>query len=204
MMDPFQRQDELRGIQPAQKISGTVIGLFKADGREFVTKPVDELPLTFEGIPGDVHAGHTRRSGAREPWYPRGTEMRNERQLSILSAKEMRTIARRLDLRELKSEWIGGNLLVDGIEALTMLPPRTLLFFKDGVTIKIDGDNAPCRDAGRSIARHVGDRPDIDLAFPQQAKHLRGLVGWVEKEGTISAGERFEARIPEQRIYRAG
>jgi len=202
-MDPFQKHDDMCDIQPAQKIGGTIAGLFQADGCDFVTKPVDELPLTFEGIPGDVHAGHTRKSGAREPWYPRGTEMRNERQLSILSVEEMRTIARRLDLPEMKTEWIGGNLLVEGIEALTMLPPRTMLFFECGVTIKIDGDNAPCRDAGRSIARHVGNRPDIDMAFAQQAQHLRGLVGWVEKEGTISTGDRFEVRIPEHWIYRA-
>ena len=85
-----------------------------------------------------------------------------------------------------------------------MLPPRTLLFFEGGVTIKIDGDNAPCRASGRSIAQHVGGRPDIDLAFAQQAQRLRGLVGWVEKEGAIKTGERFEARIPEQWIYRSG
>lgn len=204
MLDPFARKEEASDISPAQKITGTVAGLYKAEGRDFVTAPVDELPLTIEGIPGDYHAGHTRKSGAREPWYPRGTQMRNERQLSLLSVDEMRIVARRLDLPELKAEWIGGNLLVDGIEAFTMLPPRTMLFFEGGVTIKIDGDNAPCRSAGRSIAQHVGDRPDIELAFAQQAQRLRGLVGWVEKEGTISNGERFEARIPEQWIYRAG
>ena len=203
MQDPFARGDDLPAIQPAQKINGTITGLYKADGSDYVTKAVDELPLTFDGIPGDYHAGPTRRSGAREPWYPRGTEMRNERQLSILSPQELRIVAKRLDIPELKPEWIGGNLLLDGIEAFTMLPPRTLLFFENGVTIKIDGDNGPCRDSGRSIAQHVGDRPDIELAFPQQAQHLRGLVGWIEKEGTVSVGEKFEARIPPQWIYKA-
>jgi len=203
MQDPFARADDMPAIYPAQKISGTIAGLYRADGRDFVTKPVDELPLTFDGIPGDFHAGPTRRSGGREPWYPRGTEMRNERQLSILSPKELRIIAKRLDISELKPEWIGGNLLLDGIDALTMLPPRTMLFFKNGATIKIDGDNGPCRVSGRSIAQHIGDRPDIELAFAQQAQHLRGLVGWIEKEGTISVGESFEARIPPQWTYRA-
>ena len=96
MLDPFARQEETFEIQPAQKIGGAIAGLYKAVGRDFVTSAVDELPLVFEGIPGDVHAGHTRKSGAREPWYPRGTEMRNERQLSILSVEEMRLVARRL------------------------------------------------------------------------------------------------------------
>lgn len=201
MLDPFTRMDDEPAIQPARKVRGTVAGLFKADGRDFVTRQVEALPLTFEGIPGDVHAGHTRKSGSREPWYPRATEMRNERQLSILSPEELRSIASRLGLPELRAEWIGGNMLLEGIDALTMLPPRTLLFFEGGVTIKVDGDNAPCRAAGRSIASHFPDRNDIELAFSQQAQHLRGLVGWVEKEGTISSGESFEARIPPHWIY---
>ncbi|MDD9909143.1 MAG: molybdenum cofactor sulfurase [Ahrensia sp.] len=203
MIDPFQRREELPDIFPAQKLTGTIKGLYRAEGDNFVTMPIETLDVTFEGIPGDVHAGTTRRSGGREPWYPRGTPMRNERQISILSPKELAVIANRLDIRELKPEWIGGNLLLDGIDAMTMLPPRTLLFFENGVTIKIDGDNAPCRLSGRSIADHVGNRPDIEIAFPQQAQHLRGLVGWVEKEGSIAVGERFEARIPPQWIYRS-
>jgi len=35
------------------------------------------------------------------------------------------------------------------------------------------------------------------------AKRLRGLVAWVEKPGTVKAGERVTARLPEQWIYRA-
>ena len=38
------------------------------------------------------------------------------------------------------------------------VPVSTLLFFKGGVTLKIDGQNAPCRLAGRSVAV-LGDLP---------------------------------------------
>ena len=72
-------------IMPSRKRSGVVDGLFSALGKEFVTAPVDELELTYEGIRGDLHSGITRKSGSREPWYTRGTEMRNERQVTILS-----------------------------------------------------------------------------------------------------------------------
>jgi len=201
MNDPFASRVEHVAIEPVHKIQGVVAGLFKAAGADFATSPVEELPLTFDGIPGDYHAGPTRKSGSREPWYPRGTLMRNERQLSILAPGELRTIAARLEIPELKSEWIGGNLLLDGIENLSMLPARTLLFFDGGVTIKIDGDNAPCRYAGRRIAAQFEGREDLELGFPKHAKRLRGLVGWVEKEGTIKMGEKFQARIPEQWIY---
>lgn len=202
MSDPFaSRRDEVF-THPAQKVRGSVTGLFKAQGKGFTTSAVDQMPLTFAGIPGDVHAGHTRRSGAREPWYQRGTEMRNERQLSILAADEMRAVARRLDIPELKPQWIGGNLVLDGIENLTRLPPRTVLIFDGGATIRIDGDNLPCRDSGRAIAAQFEGRGELEFEFPKQAREMRGLVGWVEKEGTISIGEGFEARIPAQWIYK--
>jgi len=202
MSDPFTSHREDIVTYPAQKLRGSVAGLFKAEGSSFVTTAVDELALTFEGIPGDVHAGYSRRSGAREPWYQRGTEMRNERQLSILAPDELRVAARRMDIPELKPEWIGGNMLLDGIDNLTRLPPRTGLFFDGGVTIRIDGDNLPCRDSGRSIVAQFENRDDIEFEFPKQSRDLRGLVGWVEKEGVIASGEGFEARIPPQWIYK--
>lgn len=161
------------------------------------------LDLSFDGIPGDAHAGQTRNSGSREPWYPKGTEIRNERQLSILAPDELRLVARRLNIPEIKPEWIGGNLVLEGVENLTRLPPRTLIFFEGGTTIKIDGDNKPCRVSGRSIASYFENREDIEFEFSKQAANLRGLVGWVEKPGTIRPGEGFEARIPPQWIYQA-
>ena len=203
MLDPFASHREDLVTHPAQKVRGEIKGLFKAEGSDFQTVAVDSLPLSFEGIPGDVHAGYTRRSGAREPWYERGTEMRNERQLSLLSEEELRVVARRMEIPELKSEWIGGNILIGGIANLTKLPPRTILMFEGGATIRIDGDNLPCKVAGRSIAAQFDGREELELEFPKQSKDLRGLVAWVEKEGTIQVGESFEARIPPQWIYQA-
>ena len=201
MSDPFASHVEEITILPAQKLRGTVAGVFKAGGTNFVSTAVEELQLGFEGVVGDFHAGHSRKSGAREPWYPRDTEIRNERQLSLIAPDEMSVIAQRLDIPEIKPEWIGANLLLEGIGNLTMLPPRTLLFFDGGVTIKIDGDNAPCRLAGRSIANQIEGREDIEMGFPKLGQHLRGLVGWVEKPGVIANGEGFEARLPPQWIY---
>ena len=39
--------------------------------------------------------------------------------------------------------------------------------------------------------------------FPKVAKRLRGLVAWVEKPGTITAGEAVSVRVPEQWVYRS-
>src|SRR5690606_17284334 len=142
----------------------------------------DALALDFRGIAGDIHAGHTRRSGGREPWYPRGTEMRNERQLSIVAPDELALIARDMGIPEIRPEWIGANMLLEGLPHLSMLPCGTKLFFKGGVTLKIDGQNVPCRIAGQRVARHAR-MPDEDagsLLFPKVARRLRGLVAWVE------------------------
>lgn len=185
----------------ARKLQARVAGLYRATAGDFVTAPAGELDLDFDGIVEDFHAGSTRRTGGREPWYPRGTEIRNERQLSILSFAELAEIAATLDVPEVKPEWIGGNLVLDGIERLTWLPPRTLLFFEGGVTLKIDGDNGPCRLSGRSIAANYEGRADIDLGFVKAGRHRRGLVAWVEKPGRITLGEAVEARLPEQWIY---
>jgi hypothetical protein len=204
MADQIELFEAPERIVPARKLAGAVVGTFAALGRGFQTEPVDRLAVDFDGIEGDVHHGATRRSGGREPWYPRGTEIRNERQLTLVAPDELAEIARLMDLPEVRPEWVGANLLIEGLPRFSMLPPRTLLFFEHGVTLKIDGQNAPCSLAGRSIADNAGleDRKAVGLVFPKVAKRLRGLVAWVEKPGTITVGEKISVRLPEQWIYR--
>ncbi len=190
---------------PAKKLLATVEAVLTAAGGDFVSRAVDALDLGFDGISGDFHAGMTRRSGGREPWYPRSTEMRNERQLSIVAADELGRIAAGMGIPRILPEWIGANLVLGGVPRLSMLPAGTMLFFAGGVTLKVDGQNAPCRLAGRSVARHAG-MDDVEagaLLFPKHGRRLRGLVAWVEKPGRIARGEQVSVRIPEQWIYRA-
>ena len=121
-----------------------------------------------------------------------------------MAPDELAEIARRMDIREVRPEWVGANLLISGVPQLSMLPAGTLLFFRGGVTIKVDSQNGPCRIAGRAVAENAG-MPDHDagsLLFPKMARRLRGLVGWVEKPGEIGRGEQVSVRIPEQWIYR--
>ncbi len=76
--------------------------------------------------------------------------------------------------------------------------------FEGGVTLKVDGQNAPCKIAGRSITSHAGtpDETTTALDFVRVSKRSRGIVAWVEKPGIIRAGEKVDIRIPEQWIYR--
>lgn len=190
-------------LVPARKLVGTVVEVLQtADREDFQTQSCGELELTFEGIPGERHCGHTRLSGGREPWYPRGTEMVNERQISILSTEELTLIAKGMQIETLEPGWIGGNVILQGLPHLSMLPPRTRLAFDGGAVIRVDGQNAPCRIAGRAIAAHAPGRDGLDLLFPKVARRLRGLVGFVEKPGVVRAGEGVTAQIPEHWLYR--
>jgi hypothetical protein len=203
MLDLFTRDVSEIDIRPVKKLTARVAGLFHAPSDDFVTRPAEALELTFDGIAGDFHEGQTRRTGSREPWYKSGTKIRNERQLSIVAPDELALVSEKMGLSEIKPEWIGANLLIDGIPHLSMLPAGAMLFFKGGVTLKVDGQNHPCRLAGRSIGENSGsdDVLNVALQFPKAAKRLRGLVAWVEKPGRIEAGEEISVRIPEQWIY---
>lgn len=175
-------------------LAAMVRGVYLVPDGQVASEAVPTLTLTFAGVEGDRHAGLTRPSGSREPWYLRGLTMRNERQVSILSVEEMDEVAAGLGIPVLPAEWIGGNLLLGGLPNLTQLPPRSILMFPSGAAIRIDGDNGPCRISGRSIAAQTG-QPEHEFAFVKAAEGRRGLVGWVEREGTVSTGDAVKIRV---------
>jgi hypothetical protein len=168
---------------------------------DHISDEVDTLTLEFGGIPGDRHFGHTRKSGSREPWYPRGTEIRSGREVTVVSVEELAEIAGRMGLENLPAGWIGANLVVEGVPNLTFLPPGTRLFLEGGGVLVVEAVNNPCRIAGKVIAREAG-RDDLELMFPKVAMGLRGVVASVERAATVRAGTAVEVRVPEQRVYR--
>lgn len=200
---PFQTLDDELDITAASKLQGMVAGVYSADGESFETAGRDRLELDFQGIAGDLHRGYERQSGAREPWYRRDTTIRNDRQISMVSPVELAIVARSMEIEEIRPQWIGANLLIEGVPRLSMLPPGTLMMFAGGACIRIAGYNAPCRISGTMVAKRarMTDQQAGALAFPKAAKRLRGLVGWVEKPGVIEQGEAVSVRIPEQWIY---
>ena len=188
---------ELAAVTLTARVEGTYV----VEGRAVASTARDALILSYAGISGDRHEGLVRPSGAREPWYPRGTPMRNERQVSILGREELAEIATTLGIDRLDPTWIGANLVLSGIPRLTRLPPRTLLLFPSGATIRIDGDNGPCRKSGAAIAANFDGRADIEFGFVKAAKYKRGILGWVEREGEIRSGDVATIRIWEQVLY---
>lgn len=190
------------GIVRGGRFDSRVALCLLADGDDLVSRLVDMLALDFAGVAGDRHAGRTRRSTSREPWYPRGTEIRNDRQLTIVSSAELAEVARLMELPVIEAGWIGANLVFDDIPALTALPAGTKLLFEGGATLNVEAPNGPCRIAGASIARHFPDRSGLDLLFPKLARGKRGLVASVEKPGMVRQGEAVKVMVPDQRLYR--
>ncbi len=159
----------------------------------------DKLMLRFGGIEGDCHAGLTRKSDSRMlKQFKRGTEVKNARQVSILSKEELTEIAARMAIPEVKPEWVGANLVTSGIPNLTLLPPSTRLQFPSGATLVVDLENLPCRYPADVIDKHY---PEPKMGFVKAAQVKRGVVGWVEAEGEVRVGDHIVIWLPPQRIY---
>jgi len=160
---------------------------------------VGEIRLLFSGIEGDCHGGFNRKSDSRMlKQFKRGTEVRNVRQVSILSVEELADIATIMKIPAVKPEWVGANLVTAGIPDLSLLPPSSRLQFPSGATIAIDMENFPCRYPADIIEKH---HPEQAVGFVKAAMHKRGVVGWVEREGGVKAGDTIVIWIPQQRIY---
>ena len=130
--------------------------------------------------------------------YPQGTEIRNTRQISILSSEELAVIADAMGIAELKPEWLGANLLVSGIPHFSQIPPSTRMIFASGASLVVDLENSPCKYPGEIIDRH---HPGFGCLFAKAAVGRRGVTAWVEREGQINTGDSIRLYIPPQRIY---
>lgn len=159
------------------------------------------VEVTLEGFAGDRHAGLTMASGGRTPHYPRGTEIRNSRQVSLVSVEELAHAAADLGVPEISPEALGANLLISGIPALSQLPPGTRLFFQRDAVLVVEGENGPCTAAGAEVQKCFPEVPDITAQFPKAALHRRGIVAWVERAGQIAVGDEVHAEVQRQVLY---
>jgi hypothetical protein len=166
--------------------------------------PVTEMPLTFAGYAGEVHAGLTRPSCSRVlKQHPRNTEIRNVRQLAVVSAEEMAEVAATMGLTEADRErlwaWVGASLVVEGIPDFTHIPPSSRLQGPDGVTLVVDMENLPCQEPAVTIDKVL---PGMGKGFKRAAAGKRGVTAWVEREGVLRPGDVLTLHVPQQRAWR--
>ena len=160
---------------------------------------IESVEVTYEGLAGESHSGLVRASCVRvRHQYPQGTEIRNTRQISIVSIEDLAVIAETMGVSQLQPEWLGANLLVSGIPDFSQIPPSTRMIFDGGASLVVDLENSPCKYPGEIIERH---HPGFGERFARAAVGLRGVTAWVEREGSINTGDSIRLYIPPQRIY---
>ncbi|MFK7836568.1 MAG: sulfurase [Sulfitobacter sp.] len=163
------------------------------------SQPIEEGFATYAGFEGDFHAGLTRASCVRvKAQHPEGTEIRNVRQFSILSAEELAGIASDIGLDALDPKLLGASLVIEGIPDFTFVPPNSRLQAENGTTLVVDVENGPCNFPAREIEKEAEGH---GKAFKAAAKGRRGVCGWVERQGTLKLGDSLRLHIPAQRPW---
>lgn len=183
------------------KFTGQITQLLLRASRDtgFEKSATNDMTLTFDGPLGDCHTGAIRKSDSRTlVLYKRDIDIRNVRQLTIVSEEELSDISVSLGVPDIKAEWTGANMVTKGIPDLTLLPPSTRLQFSSGATVVVDMENLPCSQIAEVVARHY---PEARLQLVKAATNKRGVTAWVEREGKIRVGDTISVVIPPQRIY---
>ena len=164
------------------------------------SEALTDMPLGFGGYGGESHAGLTRPSCSRVlAQHPRGTEIRNVRQLAVVSAEEMAEVAAAMGLERLDYAWVGASLVLQGLPDLTHLPPSSRLQGPDGVTLVVDMENMPCQEPAVTIEKAL---PGRGKGFKAAAMGKRGVTTWVEREGVLRLGDVLTLHVPAQRAWR--
>ena len=178
---------------------GRVVWLGRVRDREasLRSEPLREVAVGFAGFEGEMHGGLTRPSCSRVTrQHPRGTEIRNVRQIAVVSAEEMAAVAALMGLPAIEPGWTGASLVVEGLPDLSHLPPSSRLQAPDGTTLVVDMHNRPCHLPARVIEEEA---PGFGAAFKRAARGRRGLTAWVEREGTLRLGDVLALHVPDQR-----
>lgn len=182
-------------------IYGTILWLGVVTDRaaRLAAAPVEALQATFAGVAGEEHGGLTRPSCSRvKAQYPRGTEIRNTRQFSILSAEELAQIATAMGVDRLDPALLGASMVVEGIPDFSHLPPSSRLQAESGATLVVDLENRPCTLPAKEIeAVH----PGRGRLFKPAATGRRGITAWVEREGLFRLGDRLRLHVPDQPVW---
>lgn len=160
---------------------------------------IDHVMVGFDGFPGEKHAGLTRKSCARvRSQHPRGTEIRNTRQICVVSQEELDEIAVAMQVDRIAPEHVGASVVLRGIPDFTHVPPSSRLQGPSGVTFIVDMENRPCHLPAREIdTTHPGEGGKFKVA----ARNKRGVTVGVERPGLLKLGDALRLHIPDQRVW---
>ena len=163
------------------------------------SEPLEKMDLTWAGVATEAHGGETRPSCTRvKSQHPKGTEIANVRQLTILSAEELAAIAAEMGVDAFNPAWAGISIVIEGIPDFTHVPPSSRLQAESGATIVIDMENRPCHLPAKVIEEEA---PGKGKAFKAAALNRRGVTAWVERPGALKVGDTLRLHIPDQPVW---
>lgn len=179
----------------------TWLGAVASRDAALQSDPLQDMPLTFAGYVSEDHAGLTRPSCSRVlAQYARGTDIRNTRQLSILSTEELSEIADEMDMDRLEPHLLGASVVIEGIPDWSHVPPSSRLVGASGTPgLIIDMENRPCIYPGDVIE---AEHPGKGASFKAAAKGRRGVTASVEREGLLKIGDTLRLHIPDQPVWK--
>lgn len=159
----------------------------------------EALVLGWDGPEGESHGGRTRPSCSRlVAQYPRGTEIANVRQLTILSREELDEVATEMGLDSVDPTLLGATMVIEGIPDFSRVPPSSRLQGPDGAMLVIDMENRPCHLPARELDHEV---PGAGASFKRAAHGRRGVTAWVERPGRLAPGDMLRLHIPDQPVW---
>lgn len=163
------------------------------------TASLDKAFLAFGGIGSESRGGTTRPSCSRViSQYPRGTKIRNARELSVICMDELAIIAQNMGIDAIDPAHIGASVALRGIPDFSHIPPGSRLINDAGASMVIDMQNRPCHLPVAELKPHHGDAAK---GFKAAAKGLRGVTAAVEAEGMLYLGDELRLHIPDQRAW---
>ncbi len=174
------------------------LGLNERRATGLRSRAVQALDLQFSGAVGESHSGLLRSACARVvSQYPRGTEIRNVRQLCLMSAEELSEIAANMGVAALDPALLGVSVLLGGIPDFTFIPPSSRLV-NAALSITVDMENRPCHLPAKEIEAELAGKGGL---FKAAAKGRRGVTGWVERAGGLKLGDTLRLHVPAQRSW---
>lgn len=199
---------------PAFEIIGKVERVLVANKHgNHISFPAEKIQLIQgQGVRYDNHYGprllDIRDSTALRFGLLKGMESFNVRQWSAVSQEELNTVAQYIGIKEIGYGLLGENFVVSGIQDFTTLPTGTQFFFKSpkdelrSTILFVYGENNPCQIPGDAIQAANPDVENVRSLFIKNAKHRRGLVGFIIGSGFVKEGDSIIAAIPDQHIYK--
>lgn len=164
-------------------------------------EPVKSSLFLLTGPYGDRHSRMTRKLSGHDSGYIRTSALKkgdtvfNWRTWTGLSIEEINEVEQRIGVN-IPQGCLLENITFSGIPNFSQLAPTTRLVFPakedcgngTQAILAVWEENGPCRGVGEPLERYHAI-PGLKTKFIAEAKHKRGVMGFVLAVGRIDVGD---------------